>query len=316
MMLLPLQYTGSFTSTPQSTCRALLFLTLALTHASSGIAASTTFRGASALHEARRAVEFGERPSGSAAIVKLREHIVSVLKPLGGQLQTDSFQGQTPAGPVPMVNVIDKFAGTSGEAIVVSGHYDTKKIPMMAFLGANDGGSSTGFLLEFARALSLTKHQDDIYVVFFDGEEAVGEWSNTDSRYGSRHLAGKWLTEGILPNIKALINVDMIGDKNLDISNDANSSAQLRQMVAQIAARLGDSQYFKQTTAGGIDDDHLPFVAIGVNSIDLIDFDYGPDNSYWHQGSDTVDKLGAHSLQVVGDVVLELVKELDSGTAK
>ncbi len=281
-----------------------------------GIAAESTFRGTNALLETKKAVLFGERPSGSAAIEQLRAHIVSVLKPLGGQIQMDSFQGQTPTGPVPMVNIVDKFPGTSGNAIVVAGHYDTKRIPMMNFVGANDGGSSTGFLLEFARAVSTMKHQNDIYVVFFDGEEAVGEWSETDSRYGSRHLANKWLADGVLPRIKALINIDMIGDKNLDIINDANSSPQLREMVTRIAATLGHGQYFKQDSSGGIDDDHMPFVARGVNSIDLIDFDYGPGNSYWHQPGDTVDKLSAHSFQVTGDVVLALVKKLDSETTK
>ena len=315
-MLLLYLLTRYFTwmSTPNFITAVPFAFVLSLIYPVMGAAAESTFRGSNALAEAKRAVAFGERPSGSVALERLRQHIVSVLKPLGGQIQMDSFEGQTPAGPVAMVNVIEKFAGSSGKAIVVAGHYDTKKIPMMAFVGANDGGSSTGFLLEFARTLSTLRHQDDIYVVFFDGEEAVGEWSETDSRYGSRHLASKWLTDGRLPTIKALINVDMIGDKNLDVNNDANSSTKLRQMVAAIATRLGDSQYFKQDTSGGIDDDHMPFVASGVNSIDLIDFDYGPNNSYWHQAADTADKLSAHSLQVTGDVVLALVKQLDSET--
>ncbi len=291
-------------------------LVLPVLFPSVAVAAESTFHGANALLETKKAVAFGERPSGSAAIEQLRAHIVSALKPLGGKIEMDSFGGQTPTGPVPMVNIIDKFPGTSGNIVVVAGHYDTKKIPMMNFVGANDGGSSAGFLLEFARAVSSMKHQDDIYVAFFDGEEAVGEWSETDSRYGSRHLVSKWLADGTLPKIKALVNIDMIGDKNLDISNDANSSPQLRQMVAKIAESLGDSQYFKQDSRGGIDDDHVPFVANGVNSIDLIDFDYGPGNSYWHQASDTVDKLSAHSFQVTGDVVLALVKKLDSETTK
>jgi Zn-dependent M28 family amino/carboxypeptidase len=236
--------------------------------------------------------------------------MVSELKPLRGQLSLDPFTGQTPAGPVPMVNVIYKFPGSSGKAIVVTGHYDTKRIPMVHFVGANDGGSSTGFLLEFARSVSALKHRDDIYVVFLDGEEAVGTWSDTDSRYGSRHLAAKWLSDGTVPRIRALINVDMIGDKDLDVLNDGNSSQALRDEVKQIAGRLGDSKYFR-SEVGGIDDDHLPFINAGVNAIDLIDFDFGPDNSYWHTAADTPDKLGAHSFQVIGSVVLELVKELD-----
>jgi Zn-dependent M28 family amino/carboxypeptidase len=209
-----------------------------------------------------------------------------------------------------MVNIILKFSGTTGKVIAVSGHYDTKKIPMVRFVGANDGGSSTGFLLEFARAAATMKHHDDLLIVFFDGEEAVATWTETDSLYGSRHLAAKWLADGTLGRIRALINIDMIGDKNLNIMNDENSSPALRPMVQRIAAQLGDAKYF-ETVVGSIDDDHKPFADKGVQVIDLIDFDYGPANGYWHTAQDTLDKLSAHSLQVVGDVVVELVRELD-----
>jgi glutaminyl-peptide cyclotransferase len=270
-----------------------------------------TFRGSIAFANAKKAVSYGERPSGSEAISQMREWIISELRPLKGQLSPDSFTGQTPTGSVPMVNIVYKFPGASGRAIVITGHYDTKRIPMMHFVGANDGGSSTGFLLEFARAVSSMKHRDDIYVVFLDGEEAVATWSDVDSRYGSRHLAAKWLSDGQLSRIKALINVDMIGDKDLDVLNDSNSSQTLRDQVKQVAARLGYGKYFR-SEGGGIDDDHIPFVNAGVNAIDLIDFDFGPGNSYWHTAQDTTDKLDAHSFQVVGDVVLELVKKLDA----
>ncbi len=273
---------------------------------------SSGFSGAAALADTRQAVSFGERPSGSEAIVHLRDWIVSRLRPLGGELSFDTFTGQTPTGAVPMANLILKFPGTSRKAIVVTGHYDTKRIPMVHFVGANDAGSSTGFLLEFARVAAGMKHADNLYIVFFDGEEDVVNWTDTDSCYGSRHLAAKWASEGMLPRIKALINVDMIGDKDLDISNDENSSPSLRRMVSQIAATLGDSKYFRRDP-GGVEDDHKPFVNSGVNAIDLLDLDYGPNNSYWHTAQDTMDKLSAHSFQVVGDVVVELVKQLQAG---
>lgn len=261
-------------------------------------------------------MSFGERPSGSEAIAHLRDWISLALKPLGGQLSLDSFTGQTPTGPVPMANIILKFPGTSGKAVVVTGHYDTKRIPMVHFVGANDAGSSTGFLIEFARVASTMQHPDDIYIVFFDGEEAVVNWTDTDSCYGSRHLASKWASDGTLSRIKALINIDMVGDKDLDISDDDNSSQSLRSTVWQIAENFGDAKYFRHDP-GAIDDDHKPFVNSGVNAIDIIDLDYGPRSSqapngaYWHTALDTMDKLSAHSLQVVGDVVVELVKELE-----
>jgi len=274
------------------------------------LAAPAAFRGTVALADTRRAVAFGERPSGSAANTRLRDWIVSQLKPLGGQLTLDSFIGQTPPGPVPMANVILKFPGSSGHAIAVTGHFDTKKIPMVHFLGANDGGSSTGFLLEFARAAARLPHHDDLYIVFFDGEEAVGEWTDRDSVYGSKHLAAKWASDGTLAHLKALINVDMIGDKDLDIMNDGNSNAGLVQLMLSIADKLGDGKYFLRDRQG-IDDDHLPFAQSGVNVLDIIDFTYGPNNAYWHTALDTDDKLSEHSFQVVGDVVLGMVRELD-----
>jgi len=268
------------------------------------------YSGSIAMADTRRAVAFGERPSGSAANTRLRDWIVAQLKPLGGQLTMDSFVGQTPTGPVRMANVVLKFSGSSGRAIAVTGHFDTKKIPMVHFLGANDGGSSTGFLLEFARVAAKMSHHDDLYIVFFDGEEAVGEWTDRDSVYGSRHLAAKWASDGTLARLKALINIDMIGDKELDIMNDGNSNAGLVQLMLAVADKLGDGKYFLRERQG-IDDDHIPFAQSGVNVLDIIDFNYGPNNAYWHTAQDTDDKLSEHSFQVVGDVVVGMVRELD-----
>jgi glutaminyl-peptide cyclotransferase len=289
----------------------LLFTTLICGFAAGYMqAGAPAFSGPAALAETRRVVSFGERPSGSEANARLRAWIISQLKPLGGQISLDSFTAQTPTGPVPMANIVVKFPGTSGKAVVVTGHYDTKRIPMVHFVGANDAGSSTGFLIEFARLVPAIRHPDDIYVVFFDGEEAVVNWSATDSKYGSRHLAAQWLSDGTLSRIKALINVDMIGDKDLDLSDDDNSSQPLRRLVRQTAEKLGYARYFR-TDLGGIDDDHMPFVDFGVNAIDIIDLDYGANNSYWHTAQDTMDKLSAHSFQVVGDVVLHVVEDLE-----
>jgi len=276
-------------------------------------ASSATFQGTAALAYPRRATSFGERPSGSEAIARARDWIVSELKPLGGQIELDSFTGQTPTGPVSRANVLLRFPGTSGKSVVVSGHYDTKKIPMVHFVGANDAGSSTGFLIEFARVISRMRHNDDIVVVFFDGEEAVGAWTASDSCYGSRHLVAKWASDGTLARIKALINVDMIGDKSLDLSNDSNSSESLRAQIRKIAERLGYSGSLR-TEEGAIEDDHKPFGDSGVNVIDIIDLDYGPQGAYWHTAQDTMDKLSARSLQIVGDLVIQLVQELEQKT--
>lgn len=278
------------------------------------------FSGAAALAYTRHAVSFGERPSGSDAIKQLRAWIVSEIKPFSAEILIDSFTAQTPDGPIPMANIIAKFPGTSGKAVVISGHYDTVRIPMVHFVGANDAGSSTGFLIELARVVSRMKHPDDIYIVFFDGEEAVVKWTEADSLYGSRHLAAKWAADGTLARIKAMINVDMIGDRDLDINDDEASSQSLRNLMWQVAAKLGDSKYFRHNP-GGIEDDHKPFADAGANALDIIDLDYGPrtqehpNGSYWHTAEDTMDKLSAHSFQVVGDVVVGMLEQLESESA-
>src|SRR5579872_1505681 len=161
-------------------------------------AAAADFSGAAALEYTRKAVAFGPRPPGSEANRKLQGYIEAQLKPLHCQISFDAFTAQTPAGNVPMRTIIAKFPGQSGRAIVITGHFDTKPMPGSVFVGANDGGSSTGFLLELARVVNTMPHTDDIYLVWFDGEEAFGEWSATNGTFGSRHLADKWAADGML----------------------------------------------------------------------------------------------------------------------
>ncbi len=268
------------------------------------------FSGSSALEFTRKVVSFGVRPPGSPAIHKLQAYIEGQLKQRHCEVSTDGFTANTPTGPIAMENIIARFPGKSGQMIVITGHYDTKSMPGRNFVGANDGGSSTGFLLEMARVLPTIPHEDEIDLVFFDGEEAFGQWSDTDSLYGSRHLAEKWAKDGTLGKIRALINVDMIGDKELDILLDSNSSEPLRRLVWQTAQELGYGKYFLNS-GWAEEDDHIPFVQRGVNALDLIDFDYGPNNQYWHSEQDTLDKLSGHSLEVVGNVLLHVIPKLE-----
>lgn len=268
------------------------------------------FSGASALAFTDSAVSFGPRPPGSPAIRKLQDYIAAQLKLDRCEITVDPFTAGTPIGPIAMKNIVAHFRGSSGRAVAITGHYDTKSMPGIDFVGANDGGSSTGFLLELARVLATRPRKNDVYVVFLDGEEAFAHWSDTDGIYGSRHLAARWSVDGTLAQLKALINVDMIGDRDLGILQDSNSSEPLRRLVWSTAAELGLSRHF-QTRPGAIVDDHVPFLLKGVNALDLIDFDYGPGNSYWHTERDTLDKLSAGSLQVVGTVVLEVLKKLE-----
>ncbi len=282
--------------------RAQTFLILLAVSAS-----AADFSGASALKFTRDAVAFGPRPAGSEANRKLQAYIMDQLKTDSCQVTEDAFTAKTPAnGGVAMKNIIAKFPGKSTRAIVITGHFDTKLFPGRRFVGANDGGSSTGLLLELARVLARQPRTDDVYLVWFDGEEAFGEWTDNDSLYGSRHLAELWRKDGTLRRIKALINVDMIGDKSLDIKQETNSSPSLRRLIWTAAAELGYHAYFVDDTLA-TDDDHMPFVKQGVPALDLIDFDYPP----WHTDDDTMDKVSARSLEIVGTVLAEVIHRLE-----
>jgi Zn-dependent M28 family amino/carboxypeptidase len=265
------------------------------------------FSGTSALEFTRRAVAFGPRPPGSEANRKLQAYIASQVKAAGAELIDDAFTAKTPQGEIAMKNIIARFPGKSGKAIAITGHFDTKLYPGRKFVGANDGGSSTGLLLELARVLAHQPRVDDVYLVWFDGEEAIREqWEGEDNLYGSRHLAERWRKDGTLARIKALINVDMIGDKNLNIKQETQSNARIRQLVWQTASGLGYAAYFADETIAE-DDDHMPFVRLGVPAIDIIDVDYPP----WHTDQDTMDKISAQSLDIVGTVVQETIHRLE-----
>jgi glutaminyl-peptide cyclotransferase len=267
------------------------------------------FSGARAMEYTRKAVAFGPRPPGSAALGNLRAYIVAQLKLVRGcDVTQDSFTAHTPGGAIAMVNIIARFPGHSGRTVALTGHYDTKKMAGVRFVGADDGGSSTAFLLEMAATLEGMPHDDDIDLVWFDGEEAFGEWSATDSLYGSRHLAERWAADGTLSRVKALINVDMIGGKDLHIMNEGNSSPALRKLIWSTAERSGYGKYFDNTESS-TDDDHMPFVKMGVNAVDLIDFDTSK-KTYWHTPQDTLDKLATHSFEVLGAVLTEVLKQL------
>lgn len=282
------------------------FFTLAFFSVAAMAAERTDFSGADAFAYTRQAVALGPRPDGSPAIAKLRATIRQQLATHGCEVISDKFTAQTPEGPVPMENIIAKFPGHSGRAIAVSGHFDTKR--MSNFVGANDGGSSTGVLLELAAALQGRPRVDDVYIVFFDGEEAFREWTATDSIYGSRHLAEKWTTDGTIRRLKGLINVDMTGDKNLRLVYDLNSTPSLRSLVWDVADSLGYSAAFPRQ-GGAIEDDHMPFLNAGVRAVDLIDFD--SQSTFWHTPQDTMDKLDPRSFEIVGRVVLKSIEELE-----
>jgi glutaminyl-peptide cyclotransferase len=255
----------------------------------------------------KKVVEFGPRPSGSEAIKKTQEYIKSELSSYGLKIIEDKFEGTTPKGKIPMNNIIAELPGQKSEVVMISGHYDTKLMP--GFVGANDGGSSMAAVLETARVLAKTKPEYTLWFVFFDGEEAVVEWVGNDNTYGSRHMVDKMKAEGTLSRIKALILYDMMGDKGLDIKRDGDSPAWLIDTIWNTAKTLGYSKNFLGNETF-ISDDHIPFREAGIAAIDLIDFNYGADNSYWHTNADNLDKVSGESIKIVCDVVLQSLPEL------
>ena len=221
---------------------------------------------------------------------------------------SESRNSLRPAAPSPHNSSLRRSGGRQDRLLVLATHYDTKRLA--GFVGANDGGSSAGLLLALAPLLAKRNLSHELRLVFFDGEEAFEQWSETDSLYGSRHLAAKWKAEGVLPRIGAFLLVDMIGDADLDLLKDSNSTPWLRDLVWNAARRLGHSRQFLNGEAA-YEDDHLPFVRAGVPAVDLIDLNYGANNRYWHTADDTLDKVSPRSLQIVGEVVLESFAELD-----
>ena len=262
----------------------------------------------------REVTAFGPRYIGSENHKKLERYIVDHLK--GDQVEDDAFTADTVEGKFPVRNIIAKFPGTKDGIIVILGHYDTVyPLRNSGFVGANDGGSSTAILLEFANQLRGGLHDKkpdgySVWLVWTDGEEAVKTWSDTDSLYGTRHLAEKWEKDGTLKKIKALMVMDMIGDADLNIDRDTYSTPWLLDLIYTAAERGGyQSHFYARETA--IEDDHLPFVKRGVPSADVIDLDYGYNNVFHHTPQDTMDKLSPKSLEIIGNTILETIHLLD-----
>jgi glutaminyl-peptide cyclotransferase len=283
------------------------------------VSAQPHFDGARAYNYAREFAAIGPRWPTGPGHDKAEDFLRSHFTQNHDQFEQDTFTADTPIGPVPLCNFIVRFPGNKPGIIVLGTHYETNyPLRNINFVGANDGASTTGLLLAIADRLraesaeARDKKLDgySVWLVFFDGEEAFQSWSRSDSTYGSRHLAAEWGRDGTLNQIKAFLLADMIGDKDLDIQHETNSTPWLVSLVADAAKKFGYQRYFFQTSMA-VEDDHLPFVERGVPSIDIIDLDYGPNNSYHHTAQDTMDKISAHSLTIDGDVFMESIRLID-----
>jgi len=268
------------------------------------------FDGKRAYAQVVKQVSYGPRPAGSAALGQLENYLETELKSYGCAVETDAFSADTPAGRLPMKNILVKIPGEKPGIILLGTHYDTKRL--QNFVGADDGGSSTGVMLEIARLLCGQKQTGKyaVWIAFFDGEEAVNkEWQDPDNRYGSREMAARLANSGDLPKVKAFILADLVGGRKPHFRADGESTKWLVNLVWGIAAKLGYSKIFlnESTDIGG--DDHFSFTKRNVPSVDIIDLDFN-DVPYWHTPEDTVDKISARTLAIVGHTILESVKEL------
>jgi hypothetical protein len=278
-------------------------------------APQSPFDGKRAFADLEKIVAFGPRPSGTDALAKTRAFIKAGLESAGLPVREWAFDADTPLGVKKMANVFGIVAGTSPGVILLTNHYDTKYLPEIKFVGANDGGSTTAWMLEMARAIGPKREGCSLWLCFFDGEEAFETWSDSDSLYGSRAFVKRLKDEGTFPEIRAEINVDMIGDCYLGVKRDRDAPDGFTKAVWNSAKELGYGEYFLPFS-DDIQDDHIPFRKAGIPSLEIIDFSYGGsaiDHARnWHTERDSIERVCDGSLQVVGDVLYHALPKIDT----
>lgn len=269
-----------------------------------------TFNGERAMDHVRKQIEFGPRPPASPQLEKTRAYIVNQLKSYGLTVSLDEFTAPTPQGEKKMANILAELPGETRNLILITSHYDTKYFKDMQFVGANDPAASVATLLEIGRVLGSMKDKPraTYRLVFFDGEEAFCEgWDDCksgrdpDNTYGSRHYVWQLAEKNELEITQAMILLDMMGYKNLELGRDPMSTRWLQDIIWQTGRELGYEKIFVDREEGVGGDDHEPFINRGIASVDLIQLTGYP---YWHKADDTIDKISARSMKIVGDTVL------------
>ncbi len=260
-----------------------------------------------------RQVAFGPRPSGSKEIEECRKYLEAELSAAGLKPKRETFKAETPIGEIEFTNIWAEWPGSDPQAgwIVLGSHYDTKRMPF-PFVGANDAGSSTAVLIELARVIVASGQGRFTYrFVFFDGEEATRpDWADPDNTYGSRHHAQQLKRVGDNTKARAFVLLDMVGDKDLKLTRDVYSDRRFMDCFLQAARANGLGAHVDGRSLE-IRDDHLSFMAIGVPSVDLIDFEYGPNNSYWHTQADVLANCSKESLAAIGKITLLGLESLE-----
>jgi glutaminyl-peptide cyclotransferase len=276
------------------------------------------FSGDAALKEVAAFVSLGPRVAGTDGAREAARHIKGRLAGFGVDAEIDEFTDATPYGSNRFRNVIGRLPGNADKILLLA-HYDTKRGVGDQFTGANDSGSGVGVLLELARLMgadpsrnSLPSARPSVWIVFLDGEECSLNYGAMDGLHGSRHLARQLVDSGDLTRVKAVILLDMIGDRDLTVTIPRNSTTELTALALRAAEEEGVRSSFS-LFPGSILDDHQPFLDAGMPAVDLIDFEFGSGprkNDYWHTEQDTLDKLSAASLATMGKVVIRMVNAL------
>ena len=250
-----------------------------------------------------KSVSFGDRYSGSEAILAYGNWIMETLKSIPGiLLSTEVFQEETVTGPLSFRNIIAEIPGKSRDYVIVGAHYDTKRFSSFSFPGANDGGSGVSALLLIAENIAKNKKMlpYSLRIVFFDGEECQVEYGEKDGLHGSKyHAENLYRRKG---KCRAMILLDMVGDSDLCITPPENSHPELVRLFEN-SARYLNKTAFTGKFRGEMLDDHVPFLRKGIPAIDLIDFSYGPDNVFWHTPEDTAERVSGKSIAVSADLV-------------
>jgi len=307
-LLMPVVFAACPKNDPPPRPRASISTTPRANNRSTPVVAA--FNGERAMDHVREQIQFGPRPPDSPQLVKTREYILDQLKSYGLTVSLDEFNAATPHGEKKMANIVAEIAGETKTLILITSHYDTKYYKDMHFVGANDPATSVGTLLEIGRVLGSMKEKPKVTyrLVFFDGEEAFcegwdecGSEDKPDNTYGSRHYVSQLRARNELESTGAMILLDMMGYKKLELGRDTSSTKWLQDIIWETGRELGHGKIFVDREEGVGGDDHEPFLKEGVDAVDLIQLSSYP---YWHQADDTIDKVSSQSMKIVGDTVL------------
>lgn len=260
---------------------------------SEGVTPEAVFEGDRAYDWVNAQCELGYRIPGTEPHRQAGDLVIEQLEALDWQVTEQTFTYMD----TPIRNIVASKG--EGSAVMVGAHYDTRPAadqedPSVPVMGANDGASGIAVLLELARVLDIDRAGRHVYLAFFDAEDS-GRLNGWDWIVGSTYMAEHWGQQGE-PELEAMVLVDMIGDRDLQVYYERNSDPELSHAIWGVAADLGYSDSIIAEPKYAILDDHIPFVERGVPAVDMIDFDY----PYWHTTQDTPDRVSAESLEAIG----------------